>query len=167
MATKRRAHRSANLMYIDRTRPFGIANELDVPATPVEIVKVGHSALRNGTRNVPQKLFGTSALHELIEVMRVTLAGNGVGLPAPLAARGNLLVRPTTAPSKYHFGEVFQSQGPAGDLDDTGPTILVTLANGRSLLPTGDADYTYVINTYRLWRRRRPRYSGQSRNAET
>jgi hypothetical protein len=29
----------------------------DVPATPVEIVKVGHSALRNGTRNVPQELF--------------------------------------------------------------------------------------------------------------
>jgi hypothetical protein len=92
--------------------------------------------------------------------------------PAPqvwriLAARGNLLVRPTTAPSKYHFGEVFQSQGPAGDLDDTGLTILVTLANGRSLLLTGDADYTYAINTYRLWRRRRPRYSGQSRNAGT
>jgi peptide deformylase len=58
----------------------------DVPATPVEIVKVGHSALRNGTRNVPQELFGTSALHELIEVMRVTLAGNGVGLAAPQIA---------------------------------------------------------------------------------
>jgi peptide deformylase len=40
----------------------------DVPATPVEIVKVGHSALRNGTRIVPQELFGTPALHELIEV---------------------------------------------------------------------------------------------------
>src|ERR1700716_3381763 len=55
---------------------------LDVPATPVEIVKVGHSALRNGIRSVPQELFGTPALHELIEVMRVTLAGSGVGLAA-------------------------------------------------------------------------------------
>jgi peptide deformylase len=59
---------------------------LDVPATPAEIVKVGHSALRNGTRNVPPNLFGTPALHELIEVMRVTLAGNGVGLAAPQIA---------------------------------------------------------------------------------
>ena len=58
----------------------------DVPATPVEIVRVGHSALRNGTRSVPQELFGTPALHELIEVMRVTLAGNGVGLAAPQIA---------------------------------------------------------------------------------
>src|SRR5258708_25977986 len=58
----------------------------DVPATRVEIVKVGHSALRNGTRSVPQDLFGTPALHELIDVMRVTLAGNGVGLAAPQIA---------------------------------------------------------------------------------
>src|ERR1700738_426377 len=58
----------------------------DVPATPVEIVKVGHSALRNGTRSVPQELFGTPALHELIDVMRVTLTGNGVGLAAPQIA---------------------------------------------------------------------------------
>jgi len=58
----------------------------DVPATPVEIVKVGHSALRNGTRRVPQELFGAPALHELIDVMRVTLAGNGVGLAAPQIA---------------------------------------------------------------------------------
>jgi peptide deformylase len=40
----------------------------DLPATPVEIVKVGHPALRNGTRIVPQELFGAPALHELIEV---------------------------------------------------------------------------------------------------
>ena len=58
----------------------------NVPAIPVEIVKVGHSALRNGTRSVPQELFGTPALHELIDVMRVTLAGNGVGLAAPQIA---------------------------------------------------------------------------------
>src|SRR3979490_1340913 len=58
----------------------------DVPATPAEIVKVGHPALRNGTRSVPQELFGTPVLHELIEVMRATLAGNGVGLAAPQIA---------------------------------------------------------------------------------
>src|ERR1700694_2933043 len=58
----------------------------DVPATPVEIVRVGHSALRSGTRSVPQELFGTAALHELIEVMRATLAGKGVGLAAPQIA---------------------------------------------------------------------------------
>jgi peptide deformylase len=58
----------------------------DVAATPVEIVKVGHSALRSGTRSVPQELFGTAALHELIDVMRATLAGKGVGLAAPQIA---------------------------------------------------------------------------------
>jgi len=58
----------------------------DVPAIPAEIVKVGHPALRNGTRSVPQELFGTAALHELIEVMRATLAGKGVGLAAPQIA---------------------------------------------------------------------------------
>jgi peptide deformylase len=59
---------------------------LDVPATPIEIVTAGHPALRNGTRSVPQELFGTPVLHELIEVMRATLAGNGVGLAAPQIA---------------------------------------------------------------------------------
>jgi peptide deformylase len=58
----------------------------DIPATPVEIVKVGHPALRSGTRSVPQELFGTAALHELTEVMRATLAGKGVGLAAPQIA---------------------------------------------------------------------------------
>jgi len=33
-----------------------------------------------------KKLFGTPALHEPIDVMRVTLAGNGVGLAAPQIA---------------------------------------------------------------------------------
>src|SRR6202048_5566540 len=58
----------------------------DCPATPVEIVKVGHPALRSGTRSVPQELFGTPALRELIDVMRATLAGKGVGLAAPQIA---------------------------------------------------------------------------------
>src|SRR3979490_2862181 len=58
----------------------------DVPATPVEIVRVGHSALRSGTRSVPQELFGTAALHELIEVMRGNFERKGVGLGAPQIA---------------------------------------------------------------------------------
>jgi peptide deformylase len=66
----------------------------DLP-TPVETVKVGHPALRNGTRNVPQELFGTPALHELIEVMRATLAGKGAG------HRGAANCRATTCFFRY------------------------------------------------------------------
>lgn len=54
--------------------------------TPAQIVKIGHPALRHGTRPVPQELFGSAALEELIEVMRATLAGQGVGLAAPQIA---------------------------------------------------------------------------------
>jgi peptide deformylase len=59
---------------------------LDTAVTPAEIIKVGHPALRLGTRLVTQELFGTPALHELIEVMRATLMGQGVGLAAPQIA---------------------------------------------------------------------------------
>jgi peptide deformylase len=90
---------------------------LDVPAIPAEIVKVGHPALRNGTRSVPQELFGTAALHELIEVMRATLAGKGVGLAAPQIAvplrlfviedtrerMGHLTPEQQTARNRYPF----------------------------------------------------------------
>jgi peptide deformylase len=58
----------------------------DLRVTPAEIVKIGHPALRQGTRMVPQELFGTPALYELIEVLRATLAGQGVGLAAPQIA---------------------------------------------------------------------------------
>ena len=58
----------------------------DCSVAPAEIVKIGHPALRHGTRVVPQELFGTPALYELIEVMRATLAGQGVGLAAPQIA---------------------------------------------------------------------------------
>ena len=47
---------------------LGSLMSFDLPATPVEIVKVGDPALGNGTRIVPQELFGAPALHELIEV---------------------------------------------------------------------------------------------------
>jgi peptide deformylase len=60
--------------------------DFDFRVTPAEIVKIGHPALRQGTRMVPQELFGTTALYELIEVMRATLAGQGVGLAAPQIA---------------------------------------------------------------------------------
>jgi peptide deformylase len=51
-----------------------------------EIIKIGHPALRQGTRMVPQELFGSPVLYELIEIMRATLAGQGVGLAAPQIA---------------------------------------------------------------------------------
>lgn len=53
---------------------------------PAEIVRIGHPALRHGTRPVPPELFGTRALDELIDIMRATLAGQGVGLAAPQIA---------------------------------------------------------------------------------
>ena len=58
----------------------------DSRVTPAEIVKIGHPALRHGTRMVRQELFGAPALYELIDVMRATLAGQGVGLAAPQIA---------------------------------------------------------------------------------
>jgi peptide deformylase len=39
-----------------------------------------------GKWSVPQELFGTVALHELIEVMRATFAAKGVGLAVPQTA---------------------------------------------------------------------------------
>ncbi|WP_424630582.1 peptide deformylase [Bradyrhizobium sp. SYSU BS000235] len=51
-----------------------------------EIIKIGHPVLREGTRPVSPELFGSHALNELIDVMRVTLNGKGVGLAAPQIA---------------------------------------------------------------------------------
>lgn len=51
-----------------------------------EIVKVGHPALRLGTQQVRTELFGSPSLNELVEVMKATLKGNGVGLAAPQIA---------------------------------------------------------------------------------
>jgi hypothetical protein len=55
-----------------------VLGPLLVMPTPSCASPLPHSALRNGTRSVRQELFGTPALHELIDVMRVTLGGNGV-----------------------------------------------------------------------------------------
>jgi hypothetical protein len=51
-----------------------------------EIVRVGHPALRAGTRQVRDELFGSGALKELVEVLHATLKGKGVGLAAPQIA---------------------------------------------------------------------------------
>jgi peptide deformylase len=51
-----------------------------------EIVRVGHPALRSGTKSVPLELIGKRKLNELIEIMRMTLKGKGVGLAAPQLA---------------------------------------------------------------------------------
>jgi peptide deformylase len=60
--------------------------DLESRVASAEIVKIGHPALRQGTRTVPRELFGAPALYELVEVMRATLAGQGVGLAAPQIA---------------------------------------------------------------------------------
>lgn len=58
----------------------------NIAVHPAEIVRIGHPVLREGTRMVSRELFGSAALNELIEVMRLTLAGKGVGLAAPQIA---------------------------------------------------------------------------------
>jgi peptide deformylase len=60
--------------------------EFESPVAPVEIVKIGHPALRHGTRPVSPDLFDTPVLYHLIDVMRTTLTGRGVGLAAPQIA---------------------------------------------------------------------------------
>jgi peptide deformylase len=51
-----------------------------------EIVRIGHPALRSGTKSVSRALIGKKKLNELIDIMRATLKGNGVGLAAPQLA---------------------------------------------------------------------------------
>jgi beta-lactamase superfamily II metal-dependent hydrolase len=63
-----------------------------------------------------------------------------------LLGKGNLLVRPDTARIRFPFGELVQSRGPTGDLNDSGLTVLVTLTSGRSALLTGDADYVHLVH---------------------
>jgi peptide deformylase len=50
---------------------------------PVEIVKAGHPVLRRRAQSVSSELRETAAFHELIEIMKLTLEGRGVGLAAP------------------------------------------------------------------------------------
>jgi hypothetical protein len=69
-------------------------------------------------------------------------------LARKLAAKGNLLVWPANTRRQFRFGEVSQSQGPPGDLNDTGLTALVALVSGRRSLLTGDADYTYLRHAH-------------------
>jgi peptide deformylase len=50
---------------------------------PVDIVKAGHPVLRQRAQPVSADLRGSAAFGELIEIMKVTLEGRGVGLAAP------------------------------------------------------------------------------------
>jgi len=50
---------------------------------PVDIVKAGHPVLRQRAQAVSADLRGSAAFGELIEIMKVTLEGRGVGLAAP------------------------------------------------------------------------------------
>jgi peptide deformylase len=60
--------------------------EENTQPTAAEIVRIGHPALRSGTNTVPSELIGTRKLDELIDIMRATLQGRGVGLAAPQLA---------------------------------------------------------------------------------
>lgn len=64
-----------------------------------------------------------------------------------LARKGNLLVRPANARLQFPFGELVQSRGLVGDLNDSGLTIFIVLNSGRSALLTGDADYAHLMHT--------------------
>jgi len=50
---------------------------------PAEIVKIGHPVLRKPARPVLSDLRESAAFNELIETMRLTMRGRGVGLAAP------------------------------------------------------------------------------------
>jgi peptide deformylase len=54
-----------------------------MPPAPAEIVKVGHPVLRTPARVVSSGLRESAAFEELIDIMRLTLKGRGVGLAAP------------------------------------------------------------------------------------
>jgi peptide deformylase len=54
-----------------------------MPPAPAEIVKVGHPVLRKPARAVTSSLRESAAFEELIDIMRLTLRGRGVGLAAP------------------------------------------------------------------------------------
>ena len=68
----------------------------DVPATPVEIVKVGHSALGNGTRSVTEDVGDpmlAQHLHSLMMFQRLAIA-NGYGWQLTGASINLLSSRP-------------------------------------------------------------------------
>jgi peptide deformylase len=50
---------------------------------PVGIVRIGHPVLHQIARPVSAELRESAAFHDLIEVMKLTLEGRGVGLAAP------------------------------------------------------------------------------------
>jgi peptide deformylase len=78
--------------------------DLQSRVAPAEIVKIGHPALRHGTQAVSPDMFGSPVLYELIEVMRATLAGQGVGLAAPqIAVPLRLFVIEDTAERMSHL----------------------------------------------------------------
>jgi peptide deformylase len=50
---------------------------------PVGIVRIGHPVLHRVARPVAADLRQSAAFHELVEIMKLTLEGRGVGLAAP------------------------------------------------------------------------------------
>lgn len=113
---------------------------IDLPETPPIVLShwdwdhlhaaFQHSQLLDCPWIVPDQLLGPGAAR----------------LARILAAKGNLLVRPVNAQLRFPFGELMQSRGVTGNLNDTGLTALVMLTSGRSALLTGDADYTHIMH---------------------
>src|SRR6266436_6778984 len=93
----------------------------DVPATPVEIVKVGHSALGNGTRSVTEDVGDpmlAQHLHSLMMFQRLAIA-NGYGwqrflhmVDQVLPRRGGL--SPLLHPAMGRVPLVFEPKGLGG-----------------------------------------------------
>ena len=50
---------------------------------PVAIVRIGHPVLHQIAQPVSADLLQSTAFHELVEIMKLTLEGRGVGLAAP------------------------------------------------------------------------------------
>lgn len=69
-------------------------------------------------------------------------------LASILASRGKLLVYPSTSgPTVLPWGEIAQASGSLGNANDAGLTVSATLASGRKVLLTGDADYSFLSHT--------------------
>ncbi|MBB4263566.1 metallo-hydrolase/oxidoreductase [Bradyrhizobium sp. CIR3A] len=63
-----------------------------------------------------------------------------------LAAKGRLLIHPAGTLTAFPNGEVAHASGPRASLNDAGLTVRVALASGRSVLLTGDVDYSFLAH---------------------
>jgi hypothetical protein len=112
----------------------------DIPATPVEIVKVGHSALRNGTRNVPRGLFGTPKIFSGRARVRSICGWRAVDLSSN-AHRLERTHQDVRADARDHYYAIFQMTGHSRIIQNDGT---VELAVGDVALVDAARPVTYV-----------------------